>query len=155
LSVGLHWQTEAEELVPGDARAAVEAALRHGGRWPAAVDVVFVDDETIGELHGRFLDDPTPTDVLSFDLGDGDGPQAEVYVSVECARRVAAQRGAAVARELALYIVHGVLHLCGFDDREDAQRLEMRAAEAQVLAALGYGRDDDPQDVTSPSREKK
>ncbi|HJP02777.1 MAG TPA: rRNA maturation RNase YbeY [Planctomycetota bacterium] len=142
MSVELHWQTEAEELSPGDARAAVEAALRHGGRWPVTMDVVFVDDETIGDLHGRFLDDPSPTDVLSFELGDGGGPEAEIYVSVECARRVAARRGGSVARELALYIVHGALHLCGFDDGDEAQCLRMRCAEADVLAALGYSQDD-------------
>ncbi|MDP6538507.1 MAG: rRNA maturation RNase YbeY [Planctomycetota bacterium] len=154
MSVGLHWQAQAPELPPDAGRAAVEAALRHGGRWPASVDVVFVDDRTIGELHGRFLGDPSPTDVIAFDLGDDGGVEAEIYVSVECARRVAAERGLPVARELALYAVHGALHLCGFDDVDDVQRAAMRAAEASVLAGLGYECDDAESHGSGSAREK-
>lgn len=140
----------AEEL----ARVA-RAALAHGGAPDLALTVVLVDDGTLTEMHGRYLDDPTPTDVITFDLredaapsaGDpaaGDpsaGPDGELYVSLDCARRVAAERGRRVEDELALYVVHGALHLCGHDDQDEPARRRMRAAERTVLEGLGYASD--------------
>jgi probable rRNA maturation factor len=123
-----------EELV-----AAVEAALRHGGRPGVEMGVVVVDDATLAAMHAEWLDDASLTDVITFDLGaDLDGPAGEVYVSVDRARAVAAQRGIDPARELVLYVVHGVLHLCGFDDHAEEDRRRMRLAEREVLVDLGY-----------------
>jgi probable rRNA maturation factor len=120
-------------------RAAVTAALDHGGRAAAGVDVIQVDDRTIAALHERFLHDPAPTDVITFDLADAQGGvAAEIYVNHECARREAERRGIAVERELTLYAVHGALHLCGFDDRRPTDKKRMRAAESAVMKRLGY-----------------
>lgn len=132
------------EELPSDAQLvrAAEAALAHGGRPEAAIALVLVGDAALADLHERFLGDPSPTDVIAFDLGDGPGPAGEVYVSVERARAVAAERGVLLARELALYVVHGVLHLCGHDDAEPSARAAMRVAERAVLDALGYPPDD-------------
>jgi len=124
---------EVQELVAG--------ALAHGGRPGAWVSVVFVTDEVLAHLHAVHLGDPSPTDVMAFDLGKGDGPSGEVYVSVDRARAVASERDLAPERELALYVVHGCLHLCGFDDHGAAPRARMRAAEATVLRALGLSGD--------------
>jgi len=125
-----------------DVRAAVEAALAHGGCPDTQIDVVFVDDETLASMHGEWLGDDSPTDVISFDLGDEfDGPAGELYVSEPCARRVAGEQGQDPRRELALYVVHGTLHLCGHDDHDDVERAQMREAERQVLARLGYADD--------------
>ena len=83
--------------------------------------------------------------MIAFDLGEeGGGPEGEVYVSVERAREVAARRGVEPARELALYLVHGVLHLCGYDDHDEEQSARMRAAETAVLRSLGFTDDDAP-----------
>ena len=129
-------------------RRAVAAALRFGGRPEAHLSVVFVDDARLAEMHAEHLGDPSPTDVISFDLGDEQGgPAGELYVSVERARAVALKRGVEVARELALYVVHGALHLCGHDDRKPAARARMRAAERAVLASLGYPEDGAPHDA--------
>lgn len=139
-------EARADELDDLAVVRAVGAALAHGGRPGLAVDVVLVDDRTLAGLHGRFLDDPSPTDVMAFDLGPPElpdavtdlvEPEAEIYASVERARAVAAERGIPTAQELLLYLVHGALHLCGFDDREPQERARMRAAEVLVLTSLG------------------
>ncbi len=123
-------------------RRAAEAALAHGGRSEGQLDVIFVSDEALAKLHGRFLGDDSLTDVMAFDLSDGEPHEFEVYVSVDRALEVAKARAVSVERELALYVVHGTLHLCGFDDHEDEDRERMRAAEASVMTTLGYPSDD-------------
>lgn len=135
-------------------RAIVAAALDEGGRPGVELSVVLVDDATLAEMHGQQLGDPTPTDVMSFDLEDDDGsgaqalgPVGEVYVSVDRAQAVASERGVRFARELALYLVHGTLHLCGHDDHEPDDRARMRAAETRVLARLGFEADTAPHDI--------
>lgn len=150
MSVEIHWCVAERPLDDAAVAAAVAAALVHGGRPGLAVDVVLVDDATLAELHGRFLGDPSPTDVMSFDLGDDDaGPAGEIYVSVDRARAIAESRGVPAARELALYLVHGALHLCGHDDHDDGERAAMRSAERAVLTGLGYADDQGPHDQPS------
>jgi len=130
---------EVSELSDEDARAAVGAALSHGGRPGLRIDVVFVDDPTLQAMHEEFLDDPSVTDVMAFDYTQADGdadPEAEVYVSADRARAVATERGESPRDELLLYLVHGALHLCGMDDHEEGPREEMRAAETAVLSKL-------------------
>lgn len=136
-------QVEPELLDDEVVAAAVRAALARGGRPGLRVGVVLVDDATLATLHEQWLGDPSPTDVIAFDLSDADdpneqGPEGEIYASVDCARRVAAELGSDPARELALYLVHGALHLCGYDDHDPDERARMRATEAAVLAELGY-----------------
>lgn len=130
------------ELDEANARRALAAALAHGGQPDLRVDLVFVDDATLARMHGEYLGDPSPTDVITFDLRgdepeDAGGPDAEIYVSVDRARAVAVERATSVESELTLYVVHGALHLVGFDDREDDARAEMRDAERSVLGTLG------------------
>jgi probable rRNA maturation factor len=127
-------------LSDAEVSAAVRTALAHGGRPHLLLSVVFVSDAELARLHHEYLGDPSPTDVLAFDLagGGGDGVAGELYVSVERARAEARARDLSPERELALYVVHGCLHLCGHDDRESRPRARMRASERAVLARLGY-----------------
>jgi len=111
----------------GACRRAAEAVL---GDRP--VVVALVDDRTIAELHGRYLGEPGPTDVLSF-------PHGEIVVSGDTARREARERGVEPLHELLLYVVHGALHLKGYRDKTSADRKRMRAAERRILAGLGVG----------------
>ncbi|MAE45555.1 MAG: rRNA maturation RNase YbeY [Planctomycetes bacterium] len=138
MAVVITWDTEARPLTDEQVTRAIEAALEHGGRADAMIEVALVDDETLAELHGRYLNDPSVTDVMAFELGEeGGGPLGEIYVSVDRAEIVAGRRGSSWERELTLYLVHGALHLCGFNDLEDADREAMREAEGAVLERLG------------------
>jgi probable rRNA maturation factor len=119
-----------QDFVPR-AKAACVRAVRAAlpGR---DVVVALVDDETIAGLHRRFLGMSGPTDVLSF-------PEGEIVVSAETAARQAEARGVRPLHELLLYVVHGALHLKGYDDRGAAPRARMRAAERRILRKLGVG----------------
>ncbi len=137
-----------DDLPLSDARVAeaVATAAADQGLDALGLDVVFVSAAELAEIHGTFLDDPTETDVITFDLRDPDlldeaGPDGELYVSLERASSEARLRGVPLERELLLYVVHGVLHLCGLDDREEADRSSMRAAERRVMERLGFAPD--------------
>ena len=97
------------------------------------MSLLLTGERDIARLHGEHLGDPSPTDVMSFELDDG----VEIVVSVQRARQEARRRGHAIRAELALYVAHGILHACGHDDRTARARARMRAAEQRVLDALG------------------
>ena len=80
----------------------------------------------MASLHRKFLNKPGPTDVITFQHG-------EIFISVPTAQRQAREFRTSLARELELYIVHGLLHLHGFDDQTEAEIKRMRAAESTVL----------------------
>ncbi|MFZ4731604.1 MAG: rRNA maturation RNase YbeY [Pirellulales bacterium] len=114
-------------------------ALEAEGVVEAGITLLLVDDAGIGTLHDRWLGDPRPTDVITFDLGAGDGSviQGDIACSAETAVREAAHYGWPARCELAYYAIHGVLHLTGYDDRRGNDRRAMRAREREVFAAIG------------------
>jgi probable rRNA maturation factor len=90
------------------------------------IDVVLISDKRMSALHRRFMNIAGPTDVITFQHG-------EIFISVETARRQARELGASTAQEIELYIVHGLLHLAGFDDNTaDAARV-MRRMQARIV----------------------
>lgn len=126
-------------------RAAVTAALRRFHVADAVVSVVLVDDAHIAELNERFLNHAGPTDVITFDLREvevegANGLDGEIIISTDTAAREALSRGHDVDKELALYAVHGVLHLLGHDDGDDVEAAAMHVMEDEVLESLGMGR---------------
>jgi len=116
-------------------RRIVVDVLRHEGVEQAEVSVALVDDPTIHELNRRHLDHDYPTDVLSFPLTDpgAESLEGEIVISTETAVREAAAYHWQPRDELLLYLVHGLLHLCGYDDHDDADRARMRQREAEIL----------------------
>ncbi len=120
--------------------AAAPATDCNRGTWRLAageISVAFLTDAALARLHGDFMDDPTTTDVITFPAAAAGHDQAgEVCISVDTARNYAAQHDHVFTEELTLYLVHGYLHLCGYDDRTPVTRKQMRGAERQALAAL-------------------
>jgi probable rRNA maturation factor len=130
-----------QELVPLDyaaLRAAARAVLEGENIPAASLSLAFVDNPTIHRLNKQFLDHDEPTDVLSFPMS-GHGAktlEGELVIGVEVAQAEATERGHSVNDELTLYVLHGTLHLCGFDDTTPAARKEMRARERHYLQRL-------------------
>jgi probable rRNA maturation factor len=128
-----------QELVPLDYQRLKECArtvLAGETVKEAKVVLAFVDDATIAGLNKRFLEHEGPTDVISFPYARGKKLEGEVVIGVEVAQREAADRGHDVNTELCLYVIHGVLHLCGYDDRTDRDAAEMRKKERSYLKRL-------------------
>jgi probable rRNA maturation factor len=93
------------------------------------VEISLVSDETIAEVHGEFMEDPTPTDVITFHHG-------EILVSVDTARREAPEHGNSVAEEILLYMIHGLLHLNGHTDLKEPDRTVMHRDQETILRAV-------------------
>jgi probable rRNA maturation factor len=92
------------------------------------ISVVFVSDKRIAQIHQQFMSEPGPTDVITFQHG-------EIFISTETAKRQARQFGTSFERELRLYLVHGLLHLAGFDDKTSRGAAEMNRVQERVLAS--------------------
>ena len=124
-------------------RSAARSALAVATALPdlPALSVLLGDDEAIAALNSQFRGKAGPTNVLSFPAGDAypDGVVmlGDIAVARETVEREAASAGISVADHLSHMIVHGTLHLLGFDHQSDAQAEEMESLEVKVLSGMG------------------
>ena len=117
---------------------AVEIVLGDAAVARTEISVALVDDPTIHQLNRQYLDHDYATDVLSFLFQrDRDSLEGEVIVSADTAASRAAEFGWTGAEELLLYVIHGALHLVGYDDGTSDERAKMRARERDCLRRLG------------------
>jgi probable rRNA maturation factor len=93
------------------------------------LSVLLISDRRMTALHRQFLQREGPTDVITFAHG-------EIFISTETARRNARVFGNSLARELRLCVVHGLLHLHGFDDGNAAAAREMKQTQEKILRRL-------------------
>lgn len=119
----------------------VRAALAHAGR-DGEVSVRVVDETEMAELNQRFRHKPGPTNVLAFPFEPAPGVDAallgDVVVCAPVLEREAAAQGKTPEAHWAHLLVHGTLHLLGFDHQEAAEAREMEATERRILAGLGF-----------------
>jgi len=107
-----------------------------GGCPAGELSLVLLTDAALAKLHGDFLDDPTTTDVITFEGDIAFGMAGEVCVSVDTAKTYAKKHRRDFKEELTLYLVHGWLHLAGYDDLVPAKKRLMRAAEKRAMRFL-------------------
>jgi probable rRNA maturation factor len=120
-------------------RQTARTVLQGEGIADAEISLAFVDNPTIHRLNQRYLQHDEPTDVLSFPLSEANASRlsGELVIGVEVAREQAQRRGHEVQAELALYVIHGLLHLCGYDDHTVPGAAAMRERERHYLWELG------------------
>jgi probable rRNA maturation factor len=128
-------------------RLALRALEVEGVAAPAELSILLADDATVHELNRTYRDTDAPTDVLSFALGEGDDfaqPEGaarhlgDVVISVETARRQATEYKLALQDEVSHLLVHGILHLLGYDHEEPDDAQTMRLQEERVLGAAHH-----------------
>jgi probable rRNA maturation factor len=132
-----------QEAVPLDfakLRETARVVLEGEGVKEAQIILAFVDNATIHRLNKQFLNHDEPTDVLSFPMSAANARklEGELVIGAEVAKAQAAERGHEVGAELGLYVIHGLLHLCGYDDHEDDDIRKMRERERHYLRELSY-----------------
>lgn len=132
--------TAGADAPPAWLPALLDAAYRARRKKPARMDLLLADDREMARLNRRHLGIDAPTDVLAFEDGETEGDRVrlgDVAVGFETARRTAAERGGEFSLELAFYALHGLLHLLGMRDDDDAERAEMLAAQLAAMRAFG------------------
>jgi probable rRNA maturation factor len=140
--IGIHIEPNAAPLDAESLRHAVCVALRQHDIPACRLSLAVVDDARIAALNAKYLGRSRPTDCLAFDLRDdrqAHAVEGEVVVSWETARREAAARELSLQAELTLYVIHGLLHLLGYDDLDEKQAARMHQTEDRILTSLGLG----------------
>ena len=136
----IYFQDGLEDLLIKTAQAALQHQIPENSE--DELTIVLIGDEEIQQLNNQYLEIDAPTDVLSFSSGDIDPENGKRYlgdiiISYPRAKSQAAARGGSDSSELQLLVVHGMLHLLGYDHTEELQKNEMWALQAQVLKELG------------------
>ena len=139
-----HLQLEIRNLynhlnAPEQATRLLFNAIERSRKFPIQsgdLSIAFVDDARIAQVHETFMDDPSPTDVITFPADLEMASAGEIIVSVDHARKYADDSEKSFSRELSLYLVHGWLHLGGYNDRNEEERSRMHLAEKEALSIL-------------------
>lgn len=118
-------------------KRAVTLVIEESPYVSAEISIGVVDDQEMHQLNVSYLDHDYPTDVLSFPLTKTDEFLAgEILVSIDTAESQAKDHGLSTGRELTLYVIHGALHLVGFDDKQESDRQVMRQKEQWFMQKI-------------------
>ena len=104
------------------------------GKRVGEIAYIFCNDEKILEVNREYLQHDYYTDIITFDYTEGDVISGDLFISLDTVRTNAEQVGAAYDEELHRVIIHGILHLCGINDKGPGEREIMEAAENRALA---------------------
>ena len=130
-------------LAESAVKTAVTATLRSAGKRVASVSITFVSAAAMRRMHGRHLGKRRLTDVIAFALDNGGAVAGDVYISPDAARKSAAGHGVTMREELTRLVVHGTLHVLGWDHPEGDRRTRSamwRKQEALVARLMGAPR---------------
>lgn len=131
------------EEISAKTNKVIRHILAEAGVTNGKFEIDVIDDETIHKINAAFLSHDYPTDVLAFEMDRDEGVhklEGNILVSAETAASRAPEFGWGTFEELMLYIIHGTLHLVGYDDHEGGDAAAMRQKENEALAVLGLKR---------------
>ena len=117
-----------------DTSAWIKAVAASDGRKVGEIGYLFVDDEKILEVNREYLGHDYYTDVITFDYDEDDTVSGDIVISLDTVRSNAQLFGKTYEEELYRVIIHGILHLCGINDKGPGEREIMEAAENKALA---------------------
>ncbi len=111
----------------------LQAVILSEGKKTGEVSVIFCSDDYLLQINRQYLQHDYYTDIITFDYTEGDTIGGDLFISVDTVRANAGEYRQTFEQELRRVMVHGVLHLCGYDDVTDAQRKVMRGAEDKYI----------------------
>lgn len=114
----------------------IKAIAEQNGKKCKDINIIFCSDPSILEINNQFLGHDYYTDIITFDYCEGKYISGELYISIDTVQANAVEYEQEFSTELHRVIIHGILHLIGFDDHTDEDILEMRAAEDSALNLL-------------------
>ena len=119
-----------------DTTAWIRRVAETYGKRVGEVGYMFVDDEKILEVNNEYLGHDYYTDIITFDYCEGDTLNGDLVISLDTVRTNAEKFGKPYDEELHRVIIHGILHLCGINDKGPGEREIMEAAENRALSIL-------------------
>ena len=120
-----------------DTSAWIKKVAATYNRTVGEVGYLFCDDEKILEVNREYLQHDYYTDIITFDYDEGDQINGDLVISLDTVRTNAELFGKTYEEELHRVIIHGILHLCGINDKGPGEREIMEAEENKALAMLG------------------
>jgi probable rRNA maturation factor len=131
IEIPVSWLTALEDIGIEAATMALEVSLDEGNSLQhlATLEVALVDDETSERVHIDFMNIEGPTDVITFHHG-------EIVIGIEVAKRQSEEYGEPLGREILRYFVHGLLHLSGHEDADEAEQKAMEVAQERIVETL-------------------
>lgn len=137
LQVPLHRGTRSVPIQSQLLKRAVNTIAADYGWSEGQISLAIVDDSEIHRVNREFLQHDYPTDVISFDTTETEGfLEGEIVVSADTAKRIADESGWKPTHELLLYVIHGMLHIVGLNDKSSADTKKMRDAERYYMELL-------------------
>jgi probable rRNA maturation factor len=112
----------------------IQSIFKKEGRDLESINFIFCSDKALLDINRQFLGHDFYTDIITFDLSESKLIRAEIYISIERVRDNASQLGISFKSEIHRVIFHGVLHLCGFKDKNKADKAIMRGKEDFYLS---------------------
>jgi probable rRNA maturation factor len=107
----------------------IEKVIREEKKLLDDLNFVFTDDKSILNINKEFLKNNYYTDVIAFSYGENKRINGEIYISIETVRKNAYNYKVSFSNEILRVMIHGTLHLCGYDDKTDREREIMRKKE--------------------------
>ncbi|MBQ6049287.1 MAG: rRNA maturation RNase YbeY [Bacteroidaceae bacterium] len=118
----------------------VKAVAASYGKKVGEIAYIFVNDKKILDVNRQYLQHDYYTDIITFDYTDDDTISGDLFISLDTVRSNAEQIGTTYEQELRRVIIHGILHLCGINDKGPGEREKMEAAEDKALNMIINGR---------------
>ena len=112
-----------------------EVATRHGYRV-GEISYLFCDDEKILEVNREYLQHDYYTDIITFDYTEGDKINGDLFISLDTVKSNSEKFATSYEEEFYRVVIHGILHLCGFKDKEEAEEARMREEENKAISSL-------------------
>ncbi|MDR0422083.1 MAG: rRNA maturation RNase YbeY [Proteiniphilum sp.] len=112
----------------------IKSVAKSYGKRVGDIAYLFCSDEKILEVNRRYLQHDFYTDIITFDYSEDDRISGDIFISLETVLSNSQQYGVSFEEELNRVIIHGILHLCGLNDRSEAEAGDMRKAEDAALA---------------------
>lgn len=109
--------------------ALIGTMISKAGKKTGEINVIITNDEELRQINMKFLEHDYYTDVITFNYNNGDRIDGEIYISLDTVRLNAGNYKTSLRNEISRVIIHGVLHLLGYDDKSERERQEMRHLE--------------------------
>lgn len=135
--MAISYQTEGVEMPRIKKRNTTEwikCVAAEYGKQVGEIAYIFCSDEKILEVNRQYLEHDYYTDIITFDYCEGNRLSGDLFISLDTVRTNAEAFGSTYEEELHRVIIHGILHLCGIDDKGEGQRAVMEAAENRALS---------------------